>query len=188
MDSDPNSSASIATDFAGLVGQEWPMLFLLAALMICSGIAAATEVAFFSLSPIEVKEFKNQNGMVWRLLQKPQRLLATILIFGNFVNIAIIFMTMVGTQRVFEISAWADAQWLPWVKYPLAIAIAAFLILFFGEITPKIYASQNRLQLVRLLGLPVSVMHHVLFPISYILVSTTQFWERRIKTGSIAAS
>jgi putative hemolysin len=167
---------------------EWPLLLLLVLLVVCAALAAATEVAFFTLAPAEVKDFKQQRGLVWRLLQKPQRLLATILIFGNFVNIAIICLTMMAMHQAFAVSEWADEPWLPWVKYPAAVALAAFLILFFGEITPKIYASQNRLQLVRLLCVPVAALHVLFYPISFILVSTTAFWEKRIKTDSGTAS
>jgi Mg2+/Co2+ transporter CorB len=112
------------------------MLVLLVVLVICSSLAAATEVAFFTLSPREVKEFKQKQGLVWWLLQKPQRLLATILIFGNFVNIAIIFLTMVGIERLVTITPWAVEPWMRWVKYPTAEGVAAFLILFFVYLTP----------------------------------------------------
>jgi putative hemolysin len=188
VDPDPNSIAQIPTNLSGLLAAEWPMLLLLGILVLCSGLAAATEVAFFSLAPAEVQAFKQKRGLVWQLLQKPQRLLATILIFGNFVNIAIIFMTVMGTARAFSITSWADSPSLPWIKYPLAVVIAFFLILFFGEITPKIYASQNRLNLVRILCVPVAVMHILFFPITAILVATTRFWEKRIKTDSGMAS
>lgn len=188
VDPDPNSPVPIPTDFMDLLGAEWPLLVLLGILVFCSGLAAATEVAFFALAPTEVLAFKQQGGMVWRLLQKPQRLLATILIFGNFINIAIIFLTMMAMEKAFSLSSWAHESWLPWVKYPLAIGSSAFLILFFGEITPKIYASQNRLQMVRLLCIPVTGLHYLFYPISFLLVSTTRFWEKRIKTNSVSAS
>ncbi len=188
MDSDPNSYVPITQSFGDLLRTEWPMLLLLIVLVIGSGLAAATEVAFFSLSPAEVKDYKQKQGLVWRLLQKPQRLLATVLIFGSFVNLAIIFLMMMGVERAFGITTWAHEPWLPWVKYPIAILGAAILILFFGEITPKIYASQNRLKMVRLLSVPIAALHYALYPVTFVLVSTTVFWEKRIKTDSIAAS
>ncbi len=188
VDPEPNSPIPLPTDLGSLLSAEWPMLVLLILLVICSGLAAMTEVAFFTLSPAEVKDFKHKQGIVWWLLQKPQRLLATILISGNFVNIAIIFLTMMGMERLFSITPWVSEPWMPWVKYPLAVGVASFLILFFGEVTPKIYASQNRMQLVRLLCIPVALLYGLLFPISFVLVSTTTFWEKRIKTISRSAS
>lgn len=188
MDPDPNSPVPISATFSDLLADGWPMLVLLGFLIVCSALAAAIEVAFLALAPAEVLAFKQQGGLVWRLLQKPQRLLATILIFGNFVNIAIIFMVVMACGEAFSITEWADAKWLPWVKYPLAVAIATFLILFFGEISPKIYAHQHRLRLVRLLSVPVTVLYYLFMPISTLLVSTSSFWEKRIKTIGGTAS
>ncbi|HEX2898613.1 MAG TPA: CNNM domain-containing protein, partial [Bacteroidia bacterium] len=169
-------------------GQEWPMLVLLLVLMIFSGLAAMAEVAFFSLPQSDLGDYKEANGLVWKLLQKPRRLLATILVFGNLVNIGIIFVAVMEIQDFFKHTAWAGEPWLPWVVYPLDVICISFVILLFGEITPKIYASQRRVQLVNVLAYPVAFLRFVLSPVSMLLVSTTNFWEGRIKTHGGSAS
>lgn len=164
------------------------MLLLLGILVLLSGLAAMTEVAFFSLSPAEVGEFRQANGLVWRLIQRPRRLLASILIFGNLVNVGIIFVAVMEIHDFFSHTPWASQSWLPWLVYPLDVVVISFVILIFGEITPKIYASQRRVRLVTLFAYPVGALRLVLSPISNLLVSTTRFWERRIKTDGDMAS
>lgn len=164
------------------------MLLVLFVLIVFSGLAAMAEVGFFSLSHSEIAEFKTSNSVVWKLLQKPRRLMATILIFGNLANIGIIFVAAMEIQDFFAHTTLAAKPWLPWLVYPLDVLLISFVILLFGEITPKIYASQRRVQLASLLAYPVGFLRVVLSPFSYLLVSTSQFWERRIKTNGASAS
>ncbi|MBK9448872.1 MAG: gliding motility-associated protein GldE [Bacteroidetes bacterium] len=188
MDTDPNSTVPVVSNLSLYFSNEWPMLVLMLLLMVLSGLAAMAEVAFFSLPQNELGDYKEANGLVWRLLQKPRRLLATILVFGNLVNVGFIFVAVMEIQDLFDHTAWADKPWLPWVVYPLDVVFISFMILLFGEITPKIYASQRRVQLVNLLAYPIAFFRFILSPVATLLVSTTNFWERRIKTHGGAAS
>ncbi|MFM2376578.1 MAG: hypothetical protein RLZZ165_1675 [Bacteroidota bacterium] len=164
------------------------MLLLLLVLVIFSGLAAMTEVGFFSLSRSEVGAFKRANGVVWKLLAKPRPLMATVLIFSNLANIGIIFVLAMEIQEFFAHTAWAGKPWLPWVMYPLEVFLISSIILLFGEVTPKIYASKHRVQLASLMAYPVWLLRIVLSPVSSILVSASNFWERRIKTRGRTAS
>jgi putative hemolysin len=164
------------------------MMVLLLVLMLFSGLAAMAEVAFSSLTQGEAKEFREANGLVWRLLRKPHPLLATILIFGTLINITFIFVAVMEIHELFLHTSWAGKLWLPWVEYPLYVVAISFALLLFGEVTPKIYAQKRRVQLVNLLAVPVFILRIVLTPVSFILVFTSNAFERRIKTNGSTAS
>jgi gliding motility-associated protein GldE len=188
VDPDPNSSTSVAIDFMTLLANHGFGVLIVVLLLICSAVASGTEVAFFSLSQAEIQEFKRENGRVWNLLHRPKRLLATILVFNNLVNVAIILISTMEVSEFFALPGIAGKPWVPWLRTILEVGVITFVLLFFGEITPKVYASQNRLKIVRALAVPVQALRLLLSPVSVLLISTTNFLDRRISTNSEAAS
>lgn len=110
------------------------MLFLL----LFSALISGSEVAFFSLNPnkwIEKEMTKNQH-LIKKLLQQPNRLLATILITNNFVNVAIIILSTYITAGLFNFSG------LPFLEFIIQVVAVTFLLLLLGEVIPKVFANQ----------------------------------------------
>ncbi|KAA3622806.1 MAG: DUF21 domain-containing protein, partial [Flavobacterium sp.] len=127
-------------------------IILLLVLLLCSALISGAEVAFFSLSPtdFETNDEKSPSkklAIVQRLLMRPKKLLATILIANNTINIAIVLLFESLSSVWFE--GWDYSLNLYFFEisavFLLKIGLATFLILFFGEILPKVYASRNKL-------------------------------------------
>lgn len=135
------------------------LLFLLA----CSGLISASEVALFSLSPTEVnalKEGENPNGFqVFKLINQPRKLLATILIANNLVNISIVLVFAPLGEILFE-------GLHPILRVILDIGVVTFFILLFGEILPKIYANRNNVSFSLVIARFVQALSWVLSPVS----------------------
>lgn len=137
---------------------------LLLALLICSGLISGAEVALFSLTKSDLDEANGNNSkpmqIVTKLLEKPKKLLATVLVANNFINIAIVLLFAYLGNFIFESIA------PPIVKFIVEVIIATFLILLFGEILPKIYASRNRIKFATLMAYPLKVLDFVISPLS----------------------
>lgn len=138
-------------------------MVLLLFLLVCSGLISASEVALFSLSPTEVnalKEDENPNGFqVFKLISQPQKLLATILIANNLVNISIVLVFAPLGEVLFE-------GLHPIVRVILDIGVVTFFILLFGEILPKIYANRNNVSFSLAIARVLQVLNWVLSPVS----------------------
>ena len=138
-------------------------IFLLIILLILSGLISGSEVALFSLSKSDIKSKSDLKSfiIVDRLLKEPNKLLATILITNNLINIGIVILfTKIGTLLFHSIDS-------PTVKFLLEIVVATFLILLFGEILPKIYASRNNISFSRIIAYPLRILDVIFSPISY---------------------
>jgi putative hemolysin len=152
---------------------------ILVVLLILSALISGSEVAFFSLNQEDITELKNKNSYtenkIVRLLHQPKRLLATILILNNFVNIAIVTFS---TYLSWEISG---------TRYPEGTLIAAltfiitFAIVFFGEVVPKVYANVNNVGFAKTTAGFLYVMNYLLKPLSSGLMSLSTIIENRIK-------
>ena len=104
-------------------------------LLFCSAMVSAAEVALFSLSPNDLSLLADKNqqqaNLVSKLLQKPKKLLATLLLANNFVNIGVIILfSFVGNSLFTSIES-------PLVKFIVEVVLITFLILLFGEVLPK---------------------------------------------------
>jgi putative hemolysin len=168
LDPDPNT---ISQSFWWLLTHDFNLvkagvLFLL---LFCSALISGAEVAFFGLSPLEIsqlKETKKQRSeWVLMILQKPKRLLATILIANNAVNIGIVLLFshlgdvfLSGT----DLLVWGFID----LKFLIEVVLVTFLILMFGEILPKVYANRNRLPFALAMALPLRVIDVVFRPLS----------------------
>lgn len=126
---------------------------LVAFLLLLSGLLSGSEVAFLSLRPTDKEELKKDNSktaeMTRELLEKPQDLLATILIANNFLNFGIVITLSSLIHARFPQN---DADWLYFIVEILAIT---FMIVLFGEVIPKVYATKNRLVYAKIMTRPL---------------------------------
>ena len=157
-------------------------------LLFCSALISGTEVAFFSLSKTEIikisEESKEQNPVVL-LLQKPSKLLATILITNNFINILIVLIFASLGEVFFKdqnLSLTLIGFTLPsnLVKFSIEVVLVTFLILLFGEVLPKVYASRRALQFCNLMCRPLQFLTFFLTPLSSPLINLTNVIEKKL--------
>lgn len=150
------------------------VISLLVLLMI-SGIISGTEVAFFSLTKSDLEKETNQSILeVKQLLEHPKKLLATILIANNFINILFILLfTYVGDYYFSELSS-------PLIKFLLEIVLVTFFILLFGEVLPKIYANRNAYGFSCSMAKPMLFLNSLLTFLSSPLLNLTNIVERKL--------
>lgn len=165
MDPDPASFESfvLAIDLAEIFG-----VVALLMLLMCSALISGAEVAMFSLTPtdFQVEESRRsvKEQMIIKLLDRPKKLLATILVSNNMVNIALILLFDTLTDDLFSNVRTSflgiDVQFL------LEVVIVTFLILLFGEILPKVYASRNKIAFSHFMAYPLNVLDTLFSPLS----------------------
>lgn len=146
-------------------------------LLVLSALISSTEVAFFSLSKTDLDKFletktSNEKAVI-SLLEKPRKLLATILIANNFVNILIVLLFAALGTVIFN---GIDAQ----IRFFLEVILVTFLILLFGEVLPKVYATRNAAKVATFMAKPIQVLSKIVSPISMFLISLTLVVERRL--------
>ena len=167
-----------------MVLQNSPALFfivngvLLVFLLILSGLISGSEVAFFSLNPKDIQQLKDGTGTEKRihyLIAKPKRLLATILILNNFINISFVTLSTMLTLRIIGSQS---------VEGKIVIAITGaitFLIVYFGEVVPKIYANQRSIGFAKLTVPLIDVAFKLFKPISWLLTTLSHVLESKIQ-------
>jgi len=153
-------------------------LILSVLLLVLSALISSSEVAFFSLKPQIVKEIREsvdiKDKKIMRLLDNPQRLLATILISNNFVNVAIILLLTFFTNTVIN---FGNATVLGFL---FQTVIITFLLLLIGEITPKVYATQFSRKVVNFTVPLLLALENFFSPIIGILVQSTSAVNSRL--------
>lgn len=180
MDPDPKLLIFSLASFDTIFIVEIAILILL---LICSALISGTEVAFFSLSQADLNKLsessKEENPVV-KLLEAPKKLLATILITNNFINILIVLLFYsldFFSGIMYEFDAYF---FMVSVRFLLEIVLVTFLILLFGEVLPKVYASRKSLRFSSFMAKPIRVLNVVLTPLSYPLINLTGFIEKRL--------
>lgn len=156
---------------------------MLLVLLICSALISGAEVAFFGLSQTdlnEIEEKKTARGkIVVKLLERPKKLLATILISNNTINIGIVLLfNSIGDTIFSKINY--QLFGLISVRFLLEVLVATFLILMFGEILPKIYANRNRFEFSLFMAYPLKLLDILLTPLSSPMRSATIFMYNRL--------
>jgi len=148
-------------------------------LLIGSAMASGAEVAFFSLGPNQIRELRTHgtraNQAVLLLLEKPKRLLATLLIVNNFVNVSIVIISTYLTGILFN---FRESSY--WVAFLVQVVAVTSLILLFGEILPRVYATRNNLKFARFLAGPVGLASKIFYPLSSMLIGSTKLIDKRI--------
>lgn len=155
-------------------------------LLVCSALISGAEVAFFSLTQVQLEDesnqFRNRQSVV-KLLANPKKLLATILVANNFINIAIVLLFANLFDPFFD-SINIKIDFLGWFPINLAtvlkVGVATFLILLFGEILPKVYASRNNEKFSGFLAKPLLVLSKVFRLFSYPMQTASTFLENRL--------
>ena len=140
-------------------------------LLFASGFVSASEIAFFSLSPNDLSEIEEEehssDKRIMALLEDSEKLLATILISNNFVNVTIIMLCNFFFAEVVD---FGDSKI---VEFLVITVILTFLLLLFGEIMPKIYSAQHTLKFCRFAAPVIMVLKKVFSPLSNLLVRST---------------
>ncbi|TYA52961.1 gliding motility-associated protein GldE [Formosa maritima] len=144
---------------------------LLILLLLCSALISGAEVALFSLNRADLEEGIQENPntfkIISKLLERPKKLLATILVANNFINIAIVILFAYLGDFIFT----SITQ--PLLRFIVEVVVITFLILLFGEILPKIYASRNKVKFSNFMAYPLRVLDVVFSPISLPMRSIT---------------
>jgi gliding motility-associated protein GldE len=148
-------------------------------LLFCSAMVSGSEVAFFSMKPLHIFNLKElpisrQEQLVLNLLEKPERLLANILITNNFVNVGIVIIAAFVTDTLFNFSA------TPIFGFVIQVVVITFLLLLFGEILPKVYANRFAPQFARMMARPLSILDRAFQPLIYILIKSTGLVNRKL--------
>ncbi|MBQ5690962.1 MAG: gliding motility-associated protein GldE [Alistipes sp.] len=157
-------------EFLGCPPETIVLMVVTLFLLMLSGMMSASEVAFFSLQPADIRNLKQRNTMaserVLKLLKNSDSLLATILVVNNLVNIAIVICSSKVVHTVFKFN---NAT----VEFLVISVFVTFLLLLFGEILPKIVAQNSNMKVALAFSQPLSIMRFLFYPFSYILISTS---------------
>jgi len=181
-------------------------IIILIVLLFFSGLVSGSEIAFFSLSPNQTADLEEDRKLssqrILQLKERPRSLLATILIANNFINIAIVILSdyilwRAIPETTFESWSLFVVHHLPFLEdnvlsltrtlnFLITVAGVTFILVLFGEVTPKVYAKVNNLKLARLMAWPLSVLKDLLWPISRLLVNWSNLIEKRINSDGLA--
>lgn len=152
---------------------------ILVMLLIMSALISGSEVAFFSLTAKDINQCKEsedpKDHKLVDLIKRPKLLLATILIMNNFVNVAVVTLAafvaweIVGTKQLDVIST------------SILTAVTTLILLFFGEVLPKLYATPNNLKFSKMTAPMLKVLEVILRPLSVILMTLSNIIESRFE-------
>lgn len=178
MDSDYYLSQLVSSIHCQAPSVSAVIALVLALLLLCaSGFISASEIAFFSLSPVDRSRIDDHDHpsdrIIESLLSRSQFLLATILIANNFVNVAVVMLVTFFMNDVFV------DQW-PLFSFILQTVVLSFLLLLFGEIMPKIYASYNTLSFARTSASTLRALQKIFYPLASLLVIATDVINRNV--------
>ncbi len=179
MDPDPPSLFLVQSGFTAATFVE---IVAVIVLLICSALISGTEVAFFSLTPADLEldpeKQTRKDQLVIRLLEKPKKLLATILVANNFINIAIVLIFASLGETLFT-GLESIQIWIVNLRFLVEVVAITFLILMFGEILPKVYASRNRIAFSAQMAYPMMVLDFIISPLSTPMRAVTLFLQDR---------
>ncbi len=148
-------------------------------LLFFSAMVSGSEIAFFSLTHNHIEGFRKKqrasDSRIMALLERPNQLLATILIANNVINIAIIILSTIVFRAFFEMTLH------PILAFVVQVALVTFLILLFAEVLPKVYASRHPLRFSAAMAVPLLVLRKAFQPLSSLLVKTTRIIDKRME-------
>jgi len=153
-------------------------IVVIAILLFLSAMVSGSEVAFFSLTPNHINTLKEtasrKSQLVLKLLEKPERLLASILITNNFVNVGIVIISTFVTSTLFDFS---ENQVMGFL---IQVVVITFMLLLFGEIIPKVYANRFASRFARRMSVPLMVLDQAFQPLIFILIRSTRLVNRKL--------
>jgi len=146
--------------------------------IVFSALVSSSENAFFSLTKIQIIDLTDGKSRIANssnfLLSNPKQLLATILIANTFINIAIVMVSSLMFDILFDFGV------NHLIGLILELTLITFTLVLFGEVMPKIYASQNNLKVARFMAVPMHSIKIFFSPIVYLLVKSTSIIDKRI--------
>lgn len=149
-------------------------------LLIGSALMSASEVAYFSFRPEDIENFKSDRNKksqtVLRLYNNPEKLLSTILVANNTINIAIVLLAAYLSAKMFDFTS------EPVLGFIINVVVITFLLLFFGEVMPKVYASRNRIGIAVLMAYPLTLLEKIFQPVTSFLIFSSSFVRKRTGT------
>ncbi|GAA4830691.1 gliding motility-associated protein GldE [Algivirga pacifica] len=158
-------------------------------LLLFSGIISGSEVAYFSLTAEQIKTFKNSEDptelKVFHLLEKPKKLLATVLILNNLVNVGIVTLS---TYASWKMAASMNMEKDDPILFFILTVVVTAAVVFFGEIVPKVYASHRNLSFAKQVSGLLSFSVSFLSPFAFALTHMGDFVEKRLKKKGIEVS
>ncbi len=144
-----------------------------------SALMSGSEVAFFSISASDKKNLENEdssnNKRILSLLSLPKKLLATILISNNFINVAIVMISTYVADKLITNESLSTSS-----LFIAHVVVITFIILLFGEVIPKVYATKHNLKFAKLMALPIYYLSLIFSPFSRILISSTSIIDKKV--------
>lgn len=159
-----------AIDFSQLGAAQIVSIALACVALLISGFVSGSEIAYFSITPQQAEELDEspKSEAIKRLIAKPDRLLATILISNNLVNVTIVVLMSFGLSALFE-------QMPGWLNFLLQTVLLTFLILLFGEILPKLAANTNPMRWARTAVGGLNFLTKLFYPLATLMAGSTKF-------------
>ena len=149
---------------------------ILLCLLLISALMSGSEVAFFSFRPDDIEKFrtlKNKKSQtVLKLYNNPEKLLSTILVANNTVNIAIVFLAAYLSNSMFVFTS-------ELAGFLINAVVITFILLFFGEVLPKVYAAGNHLTVAKFMAIPITIIEKIFQPVTSLLIFSTSFARKR---------
>ena len=166
--------------YKGLTLNTFIFLLVIGVLLIFSALFSGSETAFFSLNNVQLERLRysenfRYSNLLNKIMAEPAKFIATLLIANSMVNIAIVILTTMMTETVFDFSH------SPLTGLLFEIFVVTLLIVLFAEVIPKVYATKNNESIAMLMTLPMYMVLKLLSPLSWLLASSTGLLERRIK-------
>lgn len=166
--------------FNPISGEVFVILLLMLLFIIMSALISGSEVAYFSISSKDKADLEQDKDKVSQrvltLLERPKKLLATILIANNFINVAIVMFSTFIMNELLVKEAVSDT----W-RFVVQVVLVTFIILLLGEVMPKVYATKYKLKLAKIMSSPLTIIQGIVGPLSKLLVSSTSIIDKRIK-------
>lgn len=168
------------------LGFDPKVLFLVAGdivLLLLSAMMSSSEVAYFSLTPAEMRRIKRGGSVATdsaaKLLDNPDMLLATILVVNNLVNIGTVVLSTQILNTLFNFGSWS---------FLFHTVIVTFLLLLFGEVLPKVFAQGSTMRVALMFAQPLMVLRWIAYPLSIALVKTSTVVSDRLaqRSGEIS--
>lgn len=154
---DPGPTTLLSIDYNLVIGFTGIVI-----LLFCSAFISGTEVALFSLTPDDLQRINTKapkkGTLINKLLERPKKLLATITVTNTFINIAIVVF-------FFRMNCFS-AITLPGLRFAIEVVIITLLILLFGEVLPKVYATRNNRRFAKRVAYPLYILNRVLTPVN----------------------
>lgn len=182
-DIDPDPYPALLNSFADQFFIGFPIeaglsLIVLVVLIIASALVSGSETAYFSLSLSDLESLRQsghkKDKLILDLKSKPKRLLATILISNNFINVGIVILSTYITTLLFNLAEF------PVLSFVLQVIIITSVILIFGEIIPKIIANKEPVMISNLMASPLKFLVSLFKPLSFLLVKSTVVIDKKI--------